>query len=45
VLAMQTKGSTNGQVVPPGSVRRSLGIRADYALGIQVEHGTVVSEG
>lgn len=39
---MQTKVSTKGQVVLPGSLRRKLGIRAGDALDVNIEAGRIV---
>ncbi|PYV16758.1 MAG: hypothetical protein DMG21_10650 [Acidobacteria bacterium] len=39
---MQTKLSTKGQVVLPGSVRRRLGLQAGDALEVQMKAGGVL---
>jgi AbrB family looped-hinge helix DNA binding protein len=39
---MQTKVSTNGQVVLPGPIRRRLDIRAGDALDAEIEAGRIV---
>ena len=39
---MQTKVSSNGQVVIPGPIRRKLGIRAGDSLNASVEEGRIV---
>lgn len=39
---MQTKVSTKGQIVLPGSIRRQLGIRSGDALDAGVENGRIV---
>ncbi len=39
---MQTKVSTKGQVVLPGTLRRRLGIRAGDPLEVNVESGRIV---
>jgi AbrB family looped-hinge helix DNA binding protein len=39
---MQTKLSTKGQVVLPGPIRRTLGLRTGDPLDAKVEDGTIV---
>ena len=39
---MQTKVSTKGQVVLPGPIRRSLGLRAGDSLDANIEAGRIV---
>jgi len=39
---MQTKVSTNGQVVLPGPIRRRLDIRAGDPLDANIEDGSIV---
>ena len=39
---METKVSTKGQVVPPGPLRRRLGIRAGDPLDANIEAGRII---